>query len=109
MSPLSPTLYNYGRFSEYILERERVLGNLHGISIVRGVKETNHSQFVDDTLLLGGASFIIVARFKIVLDQFLNAYGGKVNNEKIHIYGWNISGLLLQNISRILDFPCLPN
>jgi hypothetical protein len=52
---------------------------------------------------------MIVARFKIVLDRFVNAHGGKVNNEKIHICGWNIIGLLLQNISRILDFPCLSN
>jgi hypothetical protein len=48
-------------------------------------------------------------RFKIFLDQFVNTYGGKVNNDKVHIYGWNISGLLLQNISIILGFPCLPN
>jgi hypothetical protein len=71
-----------------ILERERVLGNLHGIGIARGFMEINHSQFCYDTLLLGG-SFIhmISTRFTIFLDQFVNTYGGKVNNEKIHIYG----------------------
>jgi hypothetical protein len=38
--------------------------------VVRGVKSINHSQFVDDTLLLSGASSIMEKRFKMVLDIF---------------------------------------
>jgi hypothetical protein len=46
------------------MEVERISRNLPGIKIVRGVSSFNHSQFVDDTLLLGGASTIITKRFK---------------------------------------------
>jgi hypothetical protein len=33
-----------------------------GIKIERGVKDINHAQFFDDTLLLGGASTIIAKK-----------------------------------------------
>jgi hypothetical protein len=36
------------------MEVERIFRNLPTIKILRGVKILNHSQFVDDTLLLGG-------------------------------------------------------
>jgi len=36
------------------LESDRMEGSLPGLQIARGVKQINHSQFVDDTLLLGG-------------------------------------------------------
>jgi hypothetical protein len=42
----------------------------------------NHSQFVDDTLLLGGDSTIISSRFKAILDSSLDSSGGDVNNKK---------------------------
>jgi hypothetical protein len=45
------------------LEHERIVKNIQGLQIVHGVKNLNHSQFADDTLLLGGAS-VIIARFK---------------------------------------------
>jgi hypothetical protein len=41
------------------LEYERENGNLPGLQMARGVKNLNQYQFVDDTLLLGGASQII--------------------------------------------------
>jgi hypothetical protein len=81
--PLSPLLYII--MVEALnkeLEHERVSGKLQGISFARGVKGINHSQFVDETLLLGGASSIIVEWFKSILDQFLNASEKKVNNGK---------------------------
>jgi hypothetical protein len=73
------------------LEQERLEGSIQGINITRGVREINHSQFVDDTLLRGATSTIIAKRFKKVLDSFLNASRGKVNNAKSHIYGWNVT------------------
>jgi hypothetical protein len=39
----------------------------------------NHSQFANDTLLLGGTSVIIAIRFKKNLDTFLDASRGDVN------------------------------
>jgi hypothetical protein len=37
------------------------VGNILGIRMVRGTMNINHSQFADDTLLLGGASIVIVS------------------------------------------------
>lgn len=53
---------------------------------MRGVKDINHSLFVDDTLLMGKLSFIIASQFKKVLDEFLLASGGILNNTKCRIY-----------------------
>jgi hypothetical protein len=47
------------------LEFERISGNSIGLQIARGVKNINHSQFVDDALLLGGASSIIASYLRI--------------------------------------------
>jgi hypothetical protein len=52
---LSPLLYIIMAESlNKKLELERLIHNLLGITVVRGVKSINHSQFVDDTLILGG-------------------------------------------------------
>jgi len=56
---------------------------VHGINFARGVKGINHSQFVDDTLFLGDAKNIIAKIFKVILDFFLDASGGQVNNVEI--------------------------
>jgi hypothetical protein len=70
------------------LKKEIELGNLLGLQITRVVKNMNHSQLVDDTLLLGGASIII---FKSTVESFLDVFGGVVNNRKCQVYGWNTS------------------
>ena len=55
--PLSPLLYIIMEKSlSHNLERQREKGNHMIISFVRGVREINHSQFANNTLLLGGAS-----------------------------------------------------
>jgi hypothetical protein len=54
--------------------------------MVRGVKSINHSQFTDDTLLLGGASVTIAKRFKDNLDLFTQASRGLINHLKSQIY-----------------------
>jgi hypothetical protein len=58
------------------LEWEQSSSAIPGLQIVRGVKRINHSQFVDDTLLFGGASRVIARRFKTILDQFTQVSGG---------------------------------
>jgi hypothetical protein len=85
------------------LEGERISGNFPGIKIVRGMKNLNHSQFVD-TLLMGGASTIIVERLKQVLDFIISASIGKVNHLKIQFFGWNESPHILHSISQNLQF-----
>jgi hypothetical protein len=52
------------------LESERNIDSILGLRISWGFKWIHHSQFVDDTLLLGGALKIIVVRCKDILDQF---------------------------------------
>jgi hypothetical protein len=85
--PLSPSLYILIVDSlRWNLEAEHILGCLPGIKISHLVKEINHSQFVDDTLLLGAASTIIRKRFKIMYD-LLTALGGKINSSKRKIFG----------------------
>jgi len=85
--PLSPSLYilMVDCLSRK-LEEERRKGNLEGIKIVRGLKSLNHSQFLDDTLLLGGASSIIATRFKVVMGSFLEATRGRINKYMSKIY-----------------------
>ena len=70
--------------------------------MVRGVKDINHAQFADDTLLLGGASPNIVRRFKHDLDLYQEASGSKINYNKSQVYGWNCTPIEMQEISRIL-------
>jgi hypothetical protein len=83
--PLSPLLYVL--MVESInrrLELEHINGTIPGLYI-------NHSQFDDDTFLLGGASRIMAKNFKLVLDQFTQVSRGLINKNKIHIYAWNIN------------------
>ena len=60
---------------------------IRALKIARGVKNANHAQFIDDTILLGGASVIIAKRFREVISTFLKASDGKVNVVKTKIYG----------------------
>ena len=79
-------------------------GDLKGLKIARGVKAANHAQFVDDTIMLGGASITIVRRFKCALSTFLKASDGKVNSTKSKVYGWICPPITLENIRRTLGF-----
>jgi hypothetical protein len=50
---------------------------INGHRNCKRVKYINHAQFVDDTLLLGGASTIIARKFKQQLDLYKEALGDK--------------------------------
>lgn len=104
--PLSPLLFiimveTLSRKLEY----ERIAGNLLGLQIAHGVKNPNHLQFANDTLLLGGSYVVIASRFKQVMDSFLDTSGGVVNNRKCQIMDWNSRPHVMQSISRIFQFP----
>jgi hypothetical protein len=115
--PLSPPFYILMVDSlSRKLEEEHRLGRLPGIQNSRGVsilnsqfKAINHSQFANDTLLLGATSPIIARIFKRILDSFLIALGGKINISKSRIHGWNIPGHQQDIISRIFGFPIIVN
>jgi hypothetical protein len=74
---------------------------------VRGVRRINNSQFVDDTLLLGGASQIMAQRFKLVLDQYEQASGGLINKNKSQIYAWNVKVGTMARIAISSNSPSL--
>eukprot|EP00253_Pinus_taeda_P010539 PITA_10539 len=86
--PLSPYLFILmaESFSK-ALDHNRRVGLITGIKLGNGVKNINHSQFADDTLLIGGASTTIARRFKILLDQYMDYSGGAVNFHKSCVYG----------------------
>ena len=64
------------------LDYNRCIGLLTSINFGNGVKNINHSQFADDTLLIGGASNIIAYRFKALLDKYMSYSGGMVSQLK---------------------------
>lgn len=69
----------------------------------------NHSQFDYDILFIGGASYIVSKRFKVIFDQFLEAWGGLLNDEKGSIFGWNAPIRTLKRIYQIFCIPFKPN
>jgi hypothetical protein len=71
--------------------------------MVSNVKDINHAQFVDDTLLLGGANNNTARRFKIELDVYKEVSGSEISLHKSKIFGWNCSPREMLDISRILE------
>ena len=66
------------------------------------MKDINHAQFADDTLLLGGASPIVAKKFKEELDAYAAVSGSEISQTKRKIYGWNITPKEMMGISRVL-------
>ena len=105
--PLSPYLFIFmaESFSQELDHNQRV-GLITSIKFVNGAKNINHSQFVDDTLLIEGASTTIARQFKKLLDQFMGYSGGLVNQLKSYIYGWNTSNPVIHSIANIFGVTC---
>eukprot|EP00253_Pinus_taeda_P028450 PITA_28450 len=100
--PLSPYLFILMADSiSRALDYNRRVGLISGIKFGNGVKNINHSQFADDTLLIGGASTTIAKRFKALLDKFMEFSGGEINYQKSCIYSWNISSQTAHSIASI--------
>jgi hypothetical protein len=72
------------------LEKDQIAKFIPGIKIAHGVKRISHSQFTDDTLLVGGASIIMAKHFKTTLGNFTEDLGALINNTKSNVYVWNI-------------------
>ena len=76
--PLSPFLYLIVAESfTRKLQDMQTNGELRGLKISKGVKNENHSQFADDTILLGGASVIIAEIFRKFISTFVKVQTGK--------------------------------
>jgi len=108
--PLSPYLFilMVESFSS-ALDHKRRVGLITGIKYENGVKNIIHSQFVDDTLLIGGASIAIARWFKALLDKYMSYSGGMINHLKSCIYDWHASTQTLHNIANIIKVPCKLN
>eukprot|EP00253_Pinus_taeda_P019059 PITA_19059 len=83
------------------LDHNRRVGLITGIKYGNGAKNINHSQFADDTLLIGGVSTTIARCFKTLLDQYMDCSGGAVNYQKSCVYGWNITNQVAHSIANI--------
>lgn len=71
--------------------------------MAHNVKDINHAQFSDDTLLLGGASINSARTFKKELDIYREVSSNKINYLKSTIYGWNCSIKYLTDIARLSE------
>ena len=58
-----------------------------GIRDTRGEKPINHALFVDDSLLLGGASLNIARAFNGILHQLCSISGAFINKKKVRFTG----------------------
>ena len=65
------------------LSIENEAGYILSINISRGVDPINHALFIDDSLLLGGASLKIVWAFNEFLQKFCLISGALINNKKV--------------------------
>ena len=89
--PLSPFLYILMAESlSRKLSAELAIGSLPSIKIASGVNLINHALFLDDSLLLGGASLSIARAFNGILLNFCLILGALINNNKSVVYGWNV-------------------
>jgi len=87
------------------LEKDRIDKSIPGIKLDRGVKHLNHSQFVDDTLLVGGDSIIMAKCFNTALENFTQASGALINNTKSNVYVWNTPLKTTRLIANVFLFP----
>jgi hypothetical protein len=54
--------------------------------------------------LIGGSSTIIYSRFKYLLDSFIDASTGVVNERKSQVFGWYTSPRIIHSIPQIFHF-----
>jgi hypothetical protein len=71
---------------------------------VKGTEPINHALFVDDSLLLGGASLRIARAFNEIIQNFCCISGALVNKRKSVVYGWNTNEQTISRIAHILGF-----
>ena len=108
--PLSPLLFVLqASVLSFYLDKKRADQDIAWLYIARGVKDINHAQFVDDTLLLGGANINSARTFKKELDIYREVLGSKINYLKSMIYGWNCSVKDLTDITRLLEMEKNPD
>ena len=84
------------------LNLSREIHMLPGLRIVNNVRDINHAQFVNNTLLLGGANIHSAEQFKQELELYKEMFGSKINFQKSKIFSWKCSARELREIARTL-------
>eukprot|EP00253_Pinus_taeda_P031968 PITA_31968 len=103
--PLSPFLYILMADSlSKKLSQEQQRGTIPGIRIVQDIPSVNHALFVDDALLLGGASLRMAKAFKTTLQKFCSATGALISERKSAVYAWNTDQQTIDRIASELGF-----
>jgi hypothetical protein len=103
--PLSPFLYILMADSlSRKLTVEKKVGTVPNIRLMKGFDPINHALFVDDSLMLGGASIKIAKNFSEILQSFCSISGALINKRKSAVYGWNVDHQTIQRISLYLGF-----
>eukprot|EP00253_Pinus_taeda_P009219 PITA_09219 len=103
--PLSPFLFILMADSlSRKLSQEQHRGSIPGIRIVQDTPSVNHALFVDDALLLGGASLRMAKAFKSTLQKFCNATGALISERKSAVYAWNSDQQTIDRIATELGF-----
>jgi len=101
--PLSPLLYAIqASMLSFQLNLSREIHMLPGLRIVNNVRDINHAQFVNNTLLLGGANIHSAEQFKQELELYKEMFGSKINFQKSKIFSWKCSARELREIARTL-------
>jgi ribonuclease HI len=102
--PLSPMLYVI-QASVLSFQLQSALHNrvISGIKVAPAVKEVSHTQFADDTLLLGAATLKTARNLKTELDIYKSCSGSEINYHKSTIYGWNCNPRDMLQLSRVLE------
>lgn len=77
-------------------------GLFSGYKLGGGALEITHLQYVDDTLLMGEATWDNIWAIKCVLQLFEAAFGLKVNFNKSQLLGFNLEGDWLDQAARVL-------
>jgi hypothetical protein len=103
--PLSPFLYILMADTlSRKLNAKKKTGSLLGIRLTKGLDPINHSLFLDDSLMLGGASKNIAKNFSKILQRFCSISRALINKRKSIVYGWNVDQKKIQRISLYLGF-----
>ena len=101
---MSPLLYAIqASLLSFQLDSFQQIHSLSGLRMSSNVKDINHTQFADDTLLQGGTSVISARHFKQELDRYKEVSCSKIKFQKSKIYSWNYSPREMFEIAIVLE------
>ena len=86
-------------------------GKIRGIIVIKNVANITHQQYADDTILLGESTINEALNINMIIQQYVEASGQKVNVEKLEIFLINTKIEMKKYICNIVrykkgTFPC---